>query len=49
LAHNQKAVDEYRSGKEKVFGFLMGQVSKKMGKGSNPKLIREELEKALKN
>ncbi|PNT91433.1 Asp-tRNA(Asn)/Glu-tRNA(Gln) amidotransferase subunit GatB [Clostridium thermosuccinogenes] len=48
MDQNQKAVDEYKAGSEKVFGFLMGQVTRKLGKGSNPKIIREELTKALK-
>ncbi|OJU12658.1 MAG: glutaminyl-tRNA synthase (glutamine-hydrolyzing) subunit B [Clostridiales bacterium 43-6] len=48
LTENEKAVGEYRSGSEKVFGFLMGQVSRKIGKGSNPQIIKDELIKALK-
>ena len=48
LAANEKAVKEFREGSDKVFGFLMGQVSRKIGKGTNPQLIKEELMKALK-
>ena len=49
LAENRDSVDEYRSGKEKVFGFLMGQIMKKLGKAGNPDLIKKCLEEALKN
>ena len=47
MAENQKTVEEYRSGKEKVLGFLVGQVMKKMkGKADPAKvnaLLREKL------
>jgi len=49
LAENQNSVEEYRAGKEKVFGFLMGQVMKKLGKGGNPDLAKKVLEDALKS
>lgn len=46
---NPQMVADYRSGKEKVFGFLVGQAMKKsLGKG-NPKLLNELLLKKLKN
>lgn len=48
LADNPKAVEEYRSGSEKVFGFLMGQTARKVGKSASPAVIREELINALK-
>jgi aspartyl-tRNA(Asn)/glutamyl-tRNA(Gln) amidotransferase subunit B len=47
LAENPKAVAEFRQGSDKVFGFLMGQASRKMGKGANPQVIRETLTKLL--
>ncbi|MDO4742974.1 MAG: Asp-tRNA(Asn)/Glu-tRNA(Gln) amidotransferase subunit GatB [bacterium] len=43
LVANQKAVDEYKQGSAKVFGFLMGQMCKKLGKSANPQIIREVL------
>ena len=44
---NPKEVDEYHSGKEKVFGFFVGQVMKEsMGK-ANPKLVNDILKKRL--
>lgn len=48
IESNPKAVDEYKSGQEKVFGFLMGQVSRKVGKSAAPSLVREMLLEALK-
>ena len=48
-AENGDSVAEYRAGKEKIFGFLMGQVMKKLGKGGNPELTKKILEEALKN
>ncbi|MDR2543075.1 MAG: Asp-tRNA(Asn)/Glu-tRNA(Gln) amidotransferase subunit GatB [Treponema sp.] len=47
LSENQDSVTDYRGGKEKVFGFLMGQVMKKLGKGGNPELAKKVLEEAL--
>jgi len=48
LAENQDSAADYRAGKEKVFGFLMGQVMKKLGRAGNPDLARKTLEDALK-
>jgi aspartyl-tRNA(Asn)/glutamyl-tRNA(Gln) amidotransferase subunit B len=48
MAGNSESVAEYRAGKEKVFGFLMGQVMKKLGKGGNPELVKKVLEEELK-
>ena len=47
MADNPKAVAEYRGGSEKVFGFLMGQVARHIGKGANPQMIKDELKQAL--
>ncbi|MCR5609668.1 MAG: Asp-tRNA(Asn)/Glu-tRNA(Gln) amidotransferase subunit GatB [Lachnospiraceae bacterium] len=48
LSNNQKVVDEYKSGKEKVIGFLVGQVMKN-GKGKfNPSNVKTIMEKKLK-
>ncbi len=47
LAANPKAVAEYRGGSQKVFGFLMGQMCKKLGKSANPQIIRQCLAEAL--
>jgi len=40
---NKASVDDYRAGKEKVFGFLMGMVMKELGKGGNPELAKKIL------
>jgi aspartyl-tRNA(Asn)/glutamyl-tRNA(Gln) amidotransferase subunit B len=47
LAGNADRVAEYRSGKEKLFGFFVGQAMKATGGKANPaalnKLLREKL------
>jgi aspartyl-tRNA(Asn)/glutamyl-tRNA(Gln) amidotransferase subunit B len=48
ITENQSSVAEYRAGKEKVFGFLMGQVMKKLGGKGNPDMAKKVLEDALK-
>jgi len=48
LAENSDAVASWRGGKTQVFGFLMGQVMKKLGKGGNPEIAKKALEEALK-
>lgn len=48
IAENPKAVGEYRSGSEKVFGFLMGQMCRKLGKSANPAVIKQVLSQKLK-
>jgi len=49
LAENETSAAEYRAGKEKVFGFLMGMVMKKLGKGGNPELAKAKLEEMLRS
>jgi aspartyl-tRNA(Asn)/glutamyl-tRNA(Gln) amidotransferase subunit B len=49
MAENQDLVTDYRAGKEKVFGFLMGQVMKKLGGKGNPEVAKKALTDALKN
>jgi len=44
---NSEQVEEYRSGKEKVFGFFVGQVMKESKGKANPKLVNEILKKML--
>tara|TARA_B100001996_G_scaffold334111_1_gene284070 strand:- start:639 stop:1286 length:648 start_codon:yes stop_codon:yes gene_type:complete len=45
---NQEKVKEYKSGKEKLFGFFVGQVMKESGGKANPQLVNEILKKKLK-
>ncbi len=43
LSGNADKVAEYKSGKEKLFGFFVGQVMKAMGGKGNPALVNEVL------
>lgn len=49
IENNRDAVNDYISGKEKAFGFLMGQVMKRLGGGGNPELARKALTEKLKS
>ena len=44
LASNPDEVDKYRGGKEKVFGFFVGQVMKATRGQANPKLVNQMLD-----
>ncbi|NYZ11422.1 Asp-tRNA(Asn)/Glu-tRNA(Gln) amidotransferase subunit GatB [Azospirillum sp. RWY-5-1] len=48
LAANPDKVAEYRSGKEKLFGFFVGQVMKQTQGKANPALVNEILGRKLK-
>ena len=41
LKEHPQQVDQYKSGKEKVLGFLVGQIMKKTGGKANPKVVNE--------
>ena len=43
----QKEIIEYKQGKEKLFGFFVGQAMKASGGKANPQLINEILKKKL--
>jgi aspartyl-tRNA(Asn)/glutamyl-tRNA(Gln) amidotransferase subunit B len=45
---NPKQVEDYRKGKEKIFGFFVGEVMKQTKGKANPKLVNELLKKKLK-
>jgi aspartyl-tRNA(Asn)/glutamyl-tRNA(Gln) amidotransferase subunit B len=47
LAANPDKVGEYKSGKDKLFGFFVGQVMKATGGQANPAVVNELLKKAL--
>jgi aspartyl-tRNA(Asn)/glutamyl-tRNA(Gln) amidotransferase subunit B len=47
LAANQDKVAEYRSGKDKLFGFFVGQTMKAMAGKANPQVVNALLKKAL--
>ncbi len=48
MKSNPKQVDDYRKGKEKLFGFFVGEVMKETKGKANPKLVNELLKKKLK-
>ncbi len=48
LIKNKDKVDQYKSGKVKLFGFFVGETMKISGGKANPKLVNEILQKKLK-
>ncbi|MDC0473156.1 Asp-tRNA(Asn)/Glu-tRNA(Gln) amidotransferase subunit GatB [Pelagibacteraceae bacterium] len=48
LSDNKDKVAQYKSGKDKLFGFFVGQVMKVSGGKANPQLVNEILMKKLK-
>jgi len=47
MAANEDKVADYRGGKDKLFGFFVGQVMKAMQGKANPQVVNELLRKAL--
>lgn len=47
IAENQKQVEQYRGGNERLFGFFVGQTLKKMGGKANPQKVNEIVKKKL--
>jgi aspartyl-tRNA(Asn)/glutamyl-tRNA(Gln) amidotransferase subunit B len=47
MAANEDKVVDYRGGKDKLFGFFVGQVMKAMAGKANPQVVNELLKKAL--
>jgi aspartyl-tRNA(Asn)/glutamyl-tRNA(Gln) amidotransferase subunit B len=47
LASNADKVEQYKSGKDKLFGFFVGQVMKNSGGMANPDIVNEILKKKL--
>jgi aspartyl-tRNA(Asn)/glutamyl-tRNA(Gln) amidotransferase subunit B len=47
LADNADKVEQYKGGKEALFGFFVGQTMKAMQGKGNPQLVNEQLKKAL--
>ena len=47
MAANADKVADYRSGKDKLFGFFVGQTMKAMAGKANPQVVNELLKKAL--
>ena len=48
ISDNKDKVTQYKSGKDKLFGFFVGQVMKVSGGKANPQLVNEILNKKLK-
>ena len=49
IVNNQKAVEEYRAGKKKAIGSLVGQIMKATKGKANPQMVNELLAKKLEN
>ena len=49
LEHNPDQIAQLRAGKDKVLGFLVGQVMKKTGGKANPALVNQLIKAALAN
>jgi aspartyl-tRNA(Asn)/glutamyl-tRNA(Gln) amidotransferase subunit B len=47
LAKNPKQLEQYRGGKETLFGFFVGQTMKAMAGKANPQVVNDLLKKAL--
>ena len=48
ILENKDKVEQYKSGKDKLFGFFVGQVMKVSGGKANPQLVNDILKKKLK-
>jgi len=48
IAGNPKQLEQYRAGKESLFGFFVGQVMKASKGKANPKIVNERLREKLK-
>ena len=48
ITDNKDKVEQYKSGKDKLFGFFVGQVMKVSGGKANPQLVNEILKNKLK-
>ena len=48
IAANPQSVEDYRSGKEKAIGFLVGQTMKEMKGKANPAMVNDMLKELLK-
>ncbi|MBA2771389.1 MAG: Asp-tRNA(Asn)/Glu-tRNA(Gln) amidotransferase subunit GatB [Sphingomonas sp.] len=47
IAANADKVEQYKAGKQALFGFFVGQVMKAMGGKANPKIVNEQLRSKL--
>ncbi len=49
LSENSALVEQYKAGKDKLFGSFVGQVMKKTGGKANPQIVNDILQKLLKS
>ena len=49
LSENPKEVEQFRAGKDKLFGFFVGQIMRKTKGKANPALVNEILRKKARN
>ena len=47
LSDNQKSVEDFKSGKEKAFGFLVGQVMRQLKGQAAPAVVNQVLREKL--
>ncbi|MEY3196813.1 MAG: Glutamyl-tRNA(Gln) amidotransferase subunit [Pseudomonadota bacterium] len=47
MAENPDSVSDYRNGKDKLFGFFVGQIMKKTGGKANPQIVNDLLKEML--
>ena len=47
IESNTKQVEDYKNGKDKLFGFFVGQVMKETQGKANPKAVNDLLKKTL--
>ena len=48
ISNNKDKVEQYKSGKEKLFGFFVGQIMEASKGKANPQLVNEILRNKLK-
>jgi len=48
LNENQKSVAEFKKGNQKVVGFLMGQVMRRLGGKADPQVVGELINEELR-
>lgn len=47
IANNQESLDDYRNGKDRAFGFFIGQIMKKTQGKANPQIVNQLLKSKL--
>ena len=47
LAANPKSIEDYRAGKEKAFGFLVGQVMRELKGRASPQVVNQTIREKL--